>query len=47
MFGRIVRTLVIGATLAAVVSPAAFADPLGTDPEPGAIHTILVFLGLQ
>jgi hypothetical protein len=42
-----VRTLVIGATLAAVVSPAALADPLGTDPEPGAIHAILVFLGLQ
>jgi hypothetical protein len=49
MFKRIARTLVIGATLAAVVSPAAFAskDPLGTDPEPGVVHTILVFLGLQ
>jgi hypothetical protein len=47
MFKRIARTLVIGATLAAVVSPAAFADPLGTDPEPGVVHTILVLLGLQ
>jgi hypothetical protein len=47
MFKRIARTLVIGATLAAVVSPAAFADPLGTDPEPGVMHTILHFLGLQ
>jgi hypothetical protein len=49
MFKRIARTLVIGATLAAVVSPAAFAsgDPLGTDPEPGkVVHAILVFLGL-
>jgi hypothetical protein len=49
MFKRITRTLVIGATLAAVVSPAALAsgDPLGTDPEPGIVHTILVFLGLS
>jgi hypothetical protein len=49
MVKRIARKLVIGATLAAVVSPAAFAagDPLGTDPEPGVIHTILVMLGLQ
>jgi hypothetical protein len=50
MLKRIARKLVIGATLAAVVSPAAFAgnkDPLGTDPEPGVIHTILVMLGLQ
>jgi hypothetical protein len=49
MFKRIARTLVIGATLAAVVSPAAFAagDPLGTDPEPGVVHTILVLLGLS
>jgi hypothetical protein len=47
MLRRIARTLVIGATLAAVVSPAAFADPLGTDPEPKVIHTILVMLGLQ
>jgi hypothetical protein len=49
MIKRIARKLVIGATLAAVVSPVAFAagDPLGTDPEPGMVHTILVFLGLQ
>jgi hypothetical protein len=49
MFKRIARTLIIGATLAAVISPAAFAagDPLGTDPEPGVVHAILVLLGLQ
>jgi hypothetical protein len=48
MFKRIARTLVIGATLAAVVSPAfAAGDPLGTDPEPGVVHTILVLLGLS
>jgi hypothetical protein len=49
MFKRIARKLVIGATLAAVVSPAAFAagDPLGTDPEPRVVHVILVLLGLQ
>jgi hypothetical protein len=49
MFTRIARTLVIGAALAAMITPAAFAagDPLGTDPEPGAIHMLLVFLGLQ
>ena len=49
MFKRIARKLIVGAALAAVVSPAAFAagDPLGTDPEPGVVHTILVFLGLS
>jgi hypothetical protein len=49
MFQRIARTLVIGASLAAVLSPAAFAahDPLGTDPEPGVVHRILMMLGLQ
>ncbi|HXP07460.1 MAG TPA: hypothetical protein VN828_03145 [Acidobacteriaceae bacterium] len=50
MLKRFTRTLVIGATLAAMVTPATFAatrDPLGTDPEPGVMHTILVMLGLQ
>jgi hypothetical protein len=47
MLKRIARKLVIGATLAAVVSPAAFAaDPLGTDPEPGVVHHVLALLGL-
>jgi hypothetical protein len=48
MFTRIARTLVIGAALAAMVTPAfAAGDPLGTDPEPGPIHKILRFLGMQ
>jgi hypothetical protein len=49
MLKRFARTLVIGATLAAMVTPAAFAagDPLGTDPEPGMVHVLLVMLGLQ
>jgi hypothetical protein len=46
MLKQIARKLVIGATLAALVTPAALADPIGTDPEPGVVHTILVYLGL-
>jgi hypothetical protein len=46
MIKHITRKLAIGVTLAALITPAAFATPIGTDPEPGAVHTILVFLGL-
>ena len=46
MFKRIARKLVIGAALAAMVAPAALADPTGTDPEPWTAHTILSLLGL-
>ena len=46
MFNRITRTLVAGAALLALVTPAALASPLGTDPEPRVIHTILQALGL-
>jgi hypothetical protein len=46
MLKRIARKLVIGATLATLITPVALADPLGTDPEPGVIHTILVLLRL-
>jgi hypothetical protein len=48
MFTRIARKLVIGATLAAMVAPAALAEVTGTDPEPrpGVVHTILAFLGI-
>ena len=46
MLKQIVRSLAIGATLLALVTPAAFASPIGTDPEPRVVHTILAFLGL-
>jgi hypothetical protein len=47
MLKQIARTLAIGATFFALVTPAALAStPLGTDPEPGAMHAILVFFGL-
>jgi hypothetical protein len=46
MLKQIARKLAIAATAVALVTPAAHATPTGTDPEPGTIHTILVFLGL-
>jgi hypothetical protein len=47
MFKQIARTIAIGATLVALVTPAALAaSPMGTDPEPGVVHAILAFLGL-
>jgi hypothetical protein len=47
MLKQIARKLAIGATFLALVTPAALAaTPLGTDPEPGAMHAILVFFGL-
>jgi hypothetical protein len=45
MFRHVVRTLSIGATFIALVTPAALAQT-GTDPEPPLIHTILHYLGL-
>lgn len=41
MLSRIARKLIIGATLAALIAPAALADPLGTDPEPWPIYHVL------
>jgi hypothetical protein len=47
MLKQIARKLAVSATLLALVTPAALAStPLGTDPEPGFVHTILAFLGL-
>jgi hypothetical protein len=48
MWKQVTRTLAIAATIVALVTPVAFAGstPTGTDPEPGVVHTILVFLGL-
>ncbi len=47
MLHSIARKLAVGAVLIALVSPsAAFAAPLGTDPPPGIMHSILVYLGL-
>jgi hypothetical protein len=47
MLKQIARKIAVSATLLALVTPAAFAKiPMGTDPEPGVVHTILAFLGL-
>ena len=47
MLKQIARKLVLAGTLAALVTPAAFATQTGTDPEPpGVVYAILVFLGL-
>ena len=47
MLKQIARTLAISATLLALVTPAAFAKtPTGGDPEPGVVHTILVYFGM-
>ncbi len=50
MLKHIARKLVLGVTLAALVTPVAFAgnSPTGTDPEPGpgVVHIVLAFLGL-
>ena len=46
MLKQVTRTFAIAATIVALVTPAAYATPTGTDPEPGVVHTILVFLGL-
>ena len=47
MLKQIARKIAVSATLLALVTPVALAStPLGTDPEPGVVHTILAFLGL-
>ncbi|HET6216497.1 MAG TPA: hypothetical protein VFE27_05715 [Acidobacteriaceae bacterium] len=47
MLKQIARTIAVAATFFALVAPAALAStPLGTDPEPGTMHAILVFFGL-
>lgn len=51
MLRYIGRKLAIGVTLAALVTPVAFANsPTGTDPEPGpdpgVVHIVLSLLGL-
>ncbi len=45
MLKHLARTLTIGVALLTLITPAAFAQ-LGTDPEPGVVHTILAYLGL-
>jgi hypothetical protein len=50
MLKHIGRKLAVGVTLAALVTPVAFASPTGTDPEPGpgpgVVHIVLALLGL-
>lgn len=50
MLKHIGRKLAIGVTLAALVTPVAFAgsSPTGTDPEPGpgVVQIVLALLGL-
>ncbi len=46
MLKQFARKLAASATLLALVTPAALATtPLGTDPEPGVVHSILAFFG--
>jgi hypothetical protein len=52
MLKQIRRKVAIGVTLAALLTPVAFAggSPTGTDPdpgpEPGVVHIVLALLGL-
>ena len=55
MFNRIARKLAVGVTFFALVTPAVFATPMGTDPEPrvasphaalGTAEVILIVLGM-
>jgi hypothetical protein len=55
MINRIARKLAVGVALLALVTPAVYASPMGTDPEPavlgtdpvpGAVIVILTVLGL-
>jgi hypothetical protein len=48
MLKQVSRKLATAAMIVALITPAAFANttPTGTDPEPGVVHIILVFLGL-
>ncbi len=45
MLKHLASKLTIGAVLLALVTPAAMAQT-GGEPEPGVMHTILVYLGL-
>jgi hypothetical protein len=45
MFKHLASKLIIGAALLTLVTPAALAQT-GGEPEPGVVHTILVYLGL-
>jgi hypothetical protein len=45
MTKQVLSKLAIGAALLAMTAAPAFAQT-GTDPEPGYIHTILVYVGL-
>ncbi len=40
------RKFTLGALVMGLLSPAAFAEPLGTDPPPRVVHAILAFFGL-
>jgi hypothetical protein len=48
MLNLVSRKFAIVTMIVALATPAAFANntPTGTDPEPGVVHVILVFLGL-
>jgi hypothetical protein len=55
MFNRIARKLTVGVAFIALVTPAVYATPIGTntepavwgtDPEPGVVRVILTVLGL-
>jgi hypothetical protein len=46
MFRHAARKLAVGVTLAALITPVALASSTSTEPEPGVVHTILVFFGL-
>jgi hypothetical protein len=47
MLNKFARKIAVGLTLAALITPVAFASPTGTDPEPrGAVAIILSLLGL-
>jgi len=45
MMPSIARKLTLGALALALLTPAAFAEPLGTDPPPRLVRAILAFFG--
>jgi hypothetical protein len=46
MLKHIARKVTFGVALAALVTPIAFASPIGTDPEPRVTQPIPAVLGL-
>jgi hypothetical protein len=46
MLKHFARKLAICSTIFALITPVALASPLGTDPEPEIVHSILALLGL-